>query len=308
LRRWLYSLHTYRLPNADFLARAVAKVLKALEHSTEKPAVTNSPAANVVRPNNKRVTMTNKYALTTGALLLILAMLMANASTATAQVYELRTYTTMAGKLDNLQRRFRDHTVAILTKHGMKSVGYWRPLAEQNNTLIYVLEHSSQAAATLSWQAFLADPAWQQVSKESQLSGRILAQAPESVFMQAAAFSPSYVKPAQPGVFELRTYRTHADKLSALNRRFQEHTIAIFNRFGMTSVAYWHPLQQPEASDTLIYILRHDSLAAAKTSWAAFLADSQWQQVAAQSQLAGPILRARPESVFMTATDYSAIQ
>ncbi|MFT5579848.1 MAG: hypothetical protein ACI9WS_002608, partial [Paraglaciecola psychrophila] len=58
--------------------------------------------------------MTNKYALTTGALLLILAMLMANASTATAQVYELRTYTTMAGKLDNLQRRFRDHTVAIL--------------------------------------------------------------------------------------------------------------------------------------------------------------------------------------------------
>jgi len=231
-----------------------------------------------------------------------------NISTASAQVYELRTYTTMAGKLDKLHRRFRDHTVAIFDKHGMKSVGYWQPVEGEENTLIYVLEHASLAAAKKSWQAFSADPAWHKVSKESQLDGRILARAPESVYMQAAAFSPSYDKPATEGVFELRTYKTHADKMGALNSRFQDHTTAIFDRFGMTSVAYWHPLQQPGADDTLIYILRHDSLAAAKKSWAGFIADPQWKTVAAQSQLHGPILRARPESVYMTATDYSAIQ
>jgi len=238
----------------------------------------------------------------------MLTVLLFHVGTASAQVYELRTYTTMAGKLDNLHQRFRDHTAAIFDKHGMKSVGYWQPVAGEKNTLIYVLEHASLAAAKQSWKAFSADPAWHKVSAESQLNGRILARAPESVYMQAAAFSPPYNRPAGEGVFELRTYRTHEGKLDALNSRFQDHTMAIFDRFGMTSVAYWHPLQQPGANDTLMYILRHDSLTAAKKSWAAFIADPQWKTVAAQSQLQGPILRARPESVYMTATDYSVIQ
>jgi hypothetical protein len=249
--------------------------------------------------------MTNYFPLN---VLLLLAVLMFNVSSLSAQVYELRTYTTMAGKLDNLHNRFRDHTVALFAKHSMKSLGYWQPLAAEKNTLIYVLEHDSEAAAKQSWKAFLADPGWQKVSIVSQLDGRILARAPQSVFMQAAAFSPSDTRPAGEGVFELRSYRTHEDKLQALNSRFQPHTMAIFDRFGMTSVAYWHPLAQPEASDTLIYMLRHDSLAAAKASWAAFLADPQWREVAGQSQLQGPILRAPPVSLYMTATDYSAIQ
>ena len=37
---------------------------------------------------------------------------------ARAEVYELRTYTTNEGKLDNLNARFRDHTVGLFDKHG----------------------------------------------------------------------------------------------------------------------------------------------------------------------------------------------
>lgn len=40
---------------------------------------------------------------------------------ASADVFELRTYTTNDGKLDNLNARFRDHTVALFKKHGMES-------------------------------------------------------------------------------------------------------------------------------------------------------------------------------------------
>src|SRR5262245_27497535 len=39
------------------------------------------------------------------------------------KVFELRTYTAPEGKLPNLQTRFRDHTIRIFNKHGMKSVG-----------------------------------------------------------------------------------------------------------------------------------------------------------------------------------------
>src|ERR1700730_5873057 len=44
-----------------------------------------------------------------------------------ATVYELRVYHVNEGKLDDLLRRFRDHTVRLFEKHGMKNVAYWTP-------------------------------------------------------------------------------------------------------------------------------------------------------------------------------------
>ena len=119
---------------------------------------------------------------------------------AQAEVFELRTYTTNEGKLDNLNARFRDHTIALFDKHGMESVGYWVPTDEPQsaNTLIYVLRHESREAAGASWKAFIEDPAWAKVAEESQKDGRILAKAPESVYMEAAEYSPDFTS-GQPG-------------------------------------------------------------------------------------------------------------
>ena len=107
------------------------------------------------------------------------------------KVFELRTYTAPEGKLANLQARFRDHTIRIFNKHGMKSVGYWVPQDAPNsqNTLIYILEHPSRDAAKKNWADFSADPEWQKVSAESQKDGRIVSKV-ESVFMESTDFSP----------------------------------------------------------------------------------------------------------------------
>ena len=231
---------------------------------------------------------------------------------AQAEVYELRTYTTNEGKLDNLNARFRDHTVDLFDKHGMESVGYWVPTDEpqSDNTLIYVLRHQSREAASASWKAFIADPEWTKVAEESQKDGRILAKAPESVFMDAADYSPDFPS-GQPGdevVFELRVYKTNEGKLGNLDARFRDNTIRIFDRYGMKSVAYWHPIDEPGASDTLIYILRHQSREAAGASWQAFGADEEWRKVARESEVDGRILSERPAATYMNATDYSAMR
>ena len=42
-------------------------------------------------------------------------------------VFEIRTYTAAEGKLDALNARFRDHTLALFKKHDMTSVGYFTP-------------------------------------------------------------------------------------------------------------------------------------------------------------------------------------
>ena len=106
------------------------------------------------------------------------------------RVYELRTYTPAEGKLQDLHKRFRDHTLRIFKKHGMESVGYWQPqdAPDSQNTLIYIISHQSREAAKKNWADFQADPEWQKVSAESQVNGRIVSKV-ESVFMDATDYS-----------------------------------------------------------------------------------------------------------------------
>ena len=231
-------------------------------------------------------------------------------SNASADVYELRTYTTDEGKLDDLHARFRDHTVELFKKHGMESVGYWVPTDKEKskNTLIYVIRHKSRDAAKKSWQGFISDPDWKKAFKASRADGALVTNV-ESVYMNATDYTPGFeAEPSDDAVYELRIYKTNEGKLSALDARFRDNTIRIFNRHGIQSVAYWHPSDEPGSKDTLIYIVRHRSRDAAGTSWKAFGADPEWKKVAKESQKDGRFLRERPTSIYMKPTDYSAIQ
>jgi NIPSNAP protein len=108
-----------------------------------------------------------------------------------SRVFEIRTYTAAPGKLGALKTRFRDHTVGLFTKHGMTNIGYWTPrdppLSE--NTLIYVLAHSSREAAQKSWDAFRKDPDWIKAKAASETDGSLTTKV-DSIFADATDFSP----------------------------------------------------------------------------------------------------------------------
>ena len=113
---------------------------------------------------------------------------------------------------------------------------------------------------------------------------------------------------AQSGrVFELRTYTAPDGKLEDLHKRFRDHTMRIFKNHGMTNVAYFRPQDAPLSQNTLIYLISHESREAAKTNWAAFQKDPEWQKVASESQKNGKIV-AKVESVFLDPTDYSPMK
>lgn len=103
-------------------------------------------------------------------------------------LYELRTYTAHDGKLNALHARFRDHTMKLFEKHGMKNIMYWTPV-DRENTLIYVIAHKNKAAAEASWKGFVSDPEWKKVAEESQRDGKLVAKV-ESVYMKATDYSP----------------------------------------------------------------------------------------------------------------------
>jgi hypothetical protein len=114
-----------------------------------------------------------------------------NAEAQGRKVFELRTYTSPDGRLNDLLARFRNDTLRIFEKHGMENVGYWVPADSpaSGNTLIYILAHDSRDAATKSWAAFRADPEWQAVAERTQANGPIVSKV-ESVFLETTDFSP----------------------------------------------------------------------------------------------------------------------
>ena len=116
---------------------------------------------------------------------------------AAGRVFELRTYTATPGNLPGLHARFRDHTLALFTKHGMTNLCYWQLTPDQkgaDNTLIYLLAHASTDAAKASFEAFRADPDWIAAKKASEDKGGGSLTTPDgvkSVFMKATDYSPT---------------------------------------------------------------------------------------------------------------------
>ena len=107
------------------------------------------------------------------------------------RVFELRTYTAHEGKLDPLLARFRDHTVKLFEKHGIKVVGFFvaADAPQSSNTMVYILGHESREAAKKSWDAFRSDPEWVKVRDASEANGPLVSKV-ESVYLTATDFSP----------------------------------------------------------------------------------------------------------------------
>ncbi len=230
--------------------------------------------------------------------------------------YEMRIYYAAPGKLEELHARFRNHTCKLFEKHGIVNVGYWVPLENPENKLIYVLAYPSREGREKSWKAFMADPDWQAAYKASEVNGKLVDKV-ESRFMTATDYSPE-IKPSrsnEPRTFELRTYNASPGNLKALDARFRDHTIRLFGKHGMENIAYWHLMpDQKSAEDILIYILAHKSQEAADASFKAFRDDPDWIAARkASEEKAGGSLTAEKgvwtakgvDSVFMKPTDYS---
>ncbi len=109
----------------------------------------------------------------------------------TPMVYELRSYYANPGKAEDMHTRFREHTMALFEKHGMKNIGYWVPAEAKDGQadLVYIVAHASREQAAANWKAFSADPEWQAVYKASHVNGPLVNKV-ESVFLSPTDYSP----------------------------------------------------------------------------------------------------------------------
>jgi hypothetical protein len=266
--------------------------------------------------------------------MILLAMPLTAADT---RLYELRVYWAAEGKLDALHARFRDHTVKLFEKHGMTNIGYWVPVDNADSRLIYVVAHKDKAAADASWKAFIADPDWKKASSESEKNGKLVAKI-ERFYLNATDFSPltSVKTGTKDRVFELRTYIATPNNLDNLQSRFRDHTVKLFEKHGITNIAYWTVADdkatcsklltaccakgdaKSEAKDEelvkpsgLVYLVAHASDDARKKSFDAFRMDPTWVAAKDASEKKGGgslTVKDGVKSLMLKATDYSPMK
>jgi hypothetical protein len=230
------------------------------------------------------------------------------------KLYELRIYHAEPGKLDALLTRFRDHTCKLFEKHGMTNVGYWVPVDNADNLLIYLLAYPDRAARDAAWKGFLGDEDWKKAAAASEVNGKLVGKIEEQ-FLSATTFSPGFsasVTGATDRLFEMRTYTATPGKLPSLHQRFREHTLALFTKHGMTNGGYFQLTPgQPAADATLLYFLAHQDSAAAEKSWTAFRADPVWVAAKKASEDAAGGSLTVPDgvkSLFLKPVDFSPMR
>ena len=229
------------------------------------------------------------------------------------RVFEMRTYYANEGKLDALLARFRDHTVDLFEKHGMENIGYFVPADNQDNTLVYFLSYPSRDARAKAWKGFMADPDWKAAYAASTANGKLVAKV-EKRFLALTDYSPKLKvkKSKKPRYFELRTYTAAEGMMGHLDYRFKTDTIGIFEKNGMTNVAYWHPMENEKGhGNTLIYLLAFDSPSAHKAAWDGFRNDPDWKAAAARSKEragGGLLVKKGVQSVLLNPVDFSRMR
>ena len=91
-------------------------------------------------------------------------------------IYEYRVYEAMPGRLPDLEARFRNHTVKLFEKHGIKNIGYWKSsVGGYSDRLIYIVAFENVETRERAWADFRSDPEWQKVVAESEARGPIVA-------------------------------------------------------------------------------------------------------------------------------------
>lgn len=104
-------------------------------------------------------------------------------------IYEMRIYEPAYGKMQALNDRFANVTLAFFEKHGIQSIGYWQDVIGISNRLTYIVAFDDLAHRERAWAAFAADPERQKAFAETEKEGPLVVRT-ENRIMRPTSYSP----------------------------------------------------------------------------------------------------------------------
>lgn len=222
------------------------------------------------------------------------------------RLFELRTYHTSDGKLDDLNARFRDCATRLFEHHGITNVGFWTPTDANGSRIVFLLAYPSSQARDASWARLCTDPEWRKCRRETERDGKLVERIEQMTLVPTAdcpVVAPS--RGETPRSFELRTYATkpgdHANH-KALCEKFRDSLV------GCWTAAAPHPTGEM----THVYLLARERPATDKRVPEVALSDQF--HISTTGGRALPSIRPRPaaadggKGLVLQPTDYSPLR
>jgi len=104
-------------------------------------------------------------------------------------------------------------------------------------------------------------------------------------------------------IHELRVFHCVPGRLLALLKRFETHTLRLFEKHGIKQLGFW-TVAIGNSSNDLFLILQWESLAEREQNFGAFLKDPEWLEVRRKSEEDGP-LEAKITNTILLPTAFS---
>ena len=93
------------------------------------------------------------------------------------------------GKMEALHERFKNVTLRLFEKHGIKVIGFWEADIGTTGILYYMVAYESLAHRERAWNAFMTDPEWIEARKESEREGRLV-KSVRNMILRPTPYSP----------------------------------------------------------------------------------------------------------------------
>ena len=107
-------------------------------------------------------------------------------------------------------------------------------------------------------------------------------------------------------IYEMRVYHAVPGRLPDLLKRFENHTLKIWEKHGIKQAGFFTTLVG-ESNQELTYFLAWDSLAEREKKWAAFMADPAWIEARAKTEADGQIV-SNIVNQFLAPTSFSSVK
>ncbi len=107
-------------------------------------------------------------------------------------------------------------------------------------------------------------------------------------------------------IYEKRTYQVVPGRMPDLLKRFEQVTLPIWERFGISPAGFF-TYAVGGSNLELVYLLAWDSMAEREQKWSAFMVDSEWLAARKKSEENGPIVHST-FNAFLQPTAFSTVK
>ncbi|MEO5807461.1 NIPSNAP family protein [Devosia sp.] len=107
-------------------------------------------------------------------------------------------------------------------------------------------------------------------------------------------------------IYELRIYECLPGRLPALLKRFNDHTLKLWDKHGIRQAGFFTTMIG-ESHQRLTYFVAWESLAEREVKWAAFGSDPDWHKARDDSERDGQIL-SNISSQLLSPTAFSSVK